>query len=196
MVFHKYKLIFTGIAKNASTSVFEVLRNNTDNQHNHHTILEDYGMNDSDLMESYPNFCIVRNPYDRFISGCHQIRRDGESQANLSINEIFEGWVLKSDWLNDAFKPQHRFVCFGNNILMDHILRYETLEEDWKKFVEEYNKNSKFKIRSKLPSYNVSDDKQSWKEELKELTEDNLQALNHFYEKDFKLFNYEIINKL
>jgi hypothetical protein len=117
MIFHKYKLIITGIPKNASTSIFEILKNNTDRHHDHNTILEDYSNNDTDLMESYLNICITRNPYDRFISGCHQIRRDEQHQANLTLDEIFENFIQKSDWLNDAFRPQHKFVCFGNTIL-------------------------------------------------------------------------------
>jgi hypothetical protein len=195
MIFHKYKLIITGIPKNASTSIFEVLKNNTDSQHDHHTILEDYSNNDTDLMESYSNICVVRNPYDRFISGCHQIRRDEQHQVNLTLDEIFENFIQKSDWLNDAFRPQHKFVCFGNTILMDHVLKYENLREDWMNFATEYNKTSQFKIKTKLPQFNTSENRKPWQEELKELSNDNYESLNHFYEKDFKIFKYEIIER-
>ena len=200
MVFHKYQLIFTGIPKNASTSIFMMLRNPTDNHHHHQSLVSDYNTNDSELMDFYQNITIVRNPYDRFISACYQIRRDDYGQnGNKNLNEIIEQEFIEKPavegYINEVFIPQHKFICFGKTILADTILRYESLEQDWKKFAEEYNKTAKFLLPSKLLKFNNSPERGSYKEELKDLSYENLQLINKKYDLDFELFGYEIQNK-
>jgi hypothetical protein len=193
MVFHKYKLIFTGIPKNASSSIYDILKNNTDKYHHHESLVKEYTDNDTDLMESYPSFCIVRNPYDRFFSSCYQIRRD-EDNVYLSFDEILLR-IRDNGIFNEVFFPQHIFICFGNKILIDKILRFESLEKDWKEYVLEYNKNSKFKIDFNLPQSNITENKKNWEEEIKLLSDDNILMINQLYAKDFELFDYKMITR-
>ena len=193
MVFHKYKLIFTGIPKNASSSIYDILKNNTDKYHHHESLVKEYTDNDTDLIESYPSFCIVRNPYDRFLSACYQIRRD-EDNVYLSFDEILLR-IRDNGIFNEVFFPQHIFICFGNKILIDKILRFESLEKDWKEYVLEYNKNSKFKIIFNLPQSNITENKKNWEEEIKLLSDDDILMINQLYAKDFELFNYKMITR-
>jgi len=199
MLFHKYKLIFTGIPKNASTSIFNALKNLTDNSFNHQILMDDYRYNDSELMETYPNLAIVRNPYDRFVSACYQIRKDDEGKYSyLTLNEITDMFVINGEdnfgFVNVVFYPQHKFICFGRKILADYILKYETLEKDWEEFATTYNKTSQFHLPTKIPRHNVSENKKSWKDEIKGLSSENLEYINKKYKLDFELFNYKIIN--
>ena len=196
MVFHKYRLICTGIPKNASSSIFDILNNRTDQSHDHFTILQDFQNNDSDLMESYTSFCVVRNPYDRFFSACEQIKRDDSKNFGKTTKEVIYQEVIGVYHVNEVFIPQYRFVTFGNKILIENILSYENLEEDWNNFATNYNKNSLFKIRTALPKSNKTEERIPWQEEIKTLTQEELDYINHFYEKDFKLFNYEMIEEL
>jgi len=201
MIFHKYKLIVTGIPKNASTSIHVALRNLTDNEHNHRSLMDDYNSNDSELMDHYPNLAVVRNPYDRLISSCWQIRRDNPDQNwNLTINEIIDreiiNWADTYDYINEVFIPQHKFICFGKKLLTDVILTYENLHNDWEKFAIEYNKTSTFQIPIKLPRFNQSLDRKAWQEELKEITQENLDFINTKYKLDFEIFNYPVIDKV
>jgi len=46
MIYHKYRLQFIGIPKNASTSIHTMLANKTDVSHTHDTYIQDYFMND------------------------------------------------------------------------------------------------------------------------------------------------------
>ena len=198
MIFHKYNLIFTGIPKNASSSVYDLLKNPTDKHHDHTTIINEYSENDTDLMESYSSFCIVRNPYDRFISACYQIRRDDpENNGALSLDEIIDQeWTGKGiNEINDIFVPQHRFICFGNKVLIDKTLSYENLTLDWVEFATEYNKTANFPIPTSLPVSNNTENRKGWKQEIKSLSEINLKLVNQKYKKDFELFNYEMITK-
>ena len=89
MIFHKHRIIFTGIAKNASTSIYLALRNKTDDSHNHAPYARDYDQNDKELMESYTALAVSRNPYDRFISACNQIIRD-RALESLDYNQIIK----------------------------------------------------------------------------------------------------------
>ena len=193
MVFHKYKLIFTGIPKNASSSIYDILKNNTDKYHHHESLVKEYTDNDTNLMESYPSFCIVRNPYDRFLSSCYQIKRD-EDNVYLSFDEILLR-IRDNGIFNEVFFPQHIFICFGNKILIDKILRFESLEKDWKEYVLEYNKNSKFKIDFNLPQSNITENKKNWEEEIKLLSDDDILMINQLYAKDFELFDYKMITR-
>jgi hypothetical protein len=202
MIFHKYKLIVTGIPKNASTSIHFLLRNPTDHEHNHRSLMDDYHANDSELMDHYQSIAITRNPYDRFISACWQIRRDHpEENWHKDINEIISRELISypeqhGGWVNDVFIPQHKFICFGKKIFVDTLMSYENLQEDWTKFTLEYNKNATFTISNKLPQYNRSLDRQSWIDELKSISDENLEFINNKYRLDFELFNYPMLDKV
>ena len=202
MVFHKYKLIWTGIPKNASTTISTTLHNLTDPHHDHYSLIDDYRRNDSELMDLYKNVSIVRNPYDRFVSAIHQCRKDyGEERKDWDINEIFTYEyftfpIVNGGNINDVYIPQHKFICFGKKILTDYILRYETLDKDWKEFITEYNQTSEFKLPERLHITNPSIERKPWKEELKILTQENLDLVNKLYRLDFELFGYDLIDKI
>ena len=114
----------------------------------------------------------------------------GEGVANL-FTEIY----YKEQGINEAFYTQNSYICLGNKILVDKIIKYENLHEEWKKFVEEYNKTAEYKIKKVLPFSNTTKNKKSWTEEFKTLTQDQLDLINTMYERDFKLFGYEMIEK-
>lgn len=195
MIFHKHNLLFTGIPKNASSSIFDILKNNTDNYHHHESLLLEYTKNDTDLMETYSSFCVIRNPYDRFISACYQIKRDEEDEnPNLSLDEIAFR-IRDNGMFNEVFIPQHTFICFGNRILVDKILRFESLNEDWKAYVDEHNKNARFRVDHRLPKSNISENRKDWEQELQLLNNDNLILINQLYAKDFELFEYEMVKR-
>jgi hypothetical protein len=197
MIFHKYKLIVVGIPKNASSSLSDILKNKTDNSHDHRTLIDEYNYNDADFLSTYTSLVVVRNPYDRFFSGVHQIRRDATENNNLTVQEIIEQEIFyKEQGINEVFYTQNQFIYLGKILLVDKIIRYENLHEEWKKFVEEYNKTAEYKIKKVLPFSNTTKDKKHWTEELKNLTQDQLDLINTMYERDFKLFGYEMIEKV
>ena len=197
MVFHKYKLIVVGIPKNASSSLSDVLKNKTDNSHDHRTLIDEYNYNDSDLLSTYTSLAVVRNPYDRFFSGVHQIRRDATENNNLTVQEVIEQEIYyKEQGINEAFYTQNQFIYLGKILLVDKIIKYENLHEEWKNFTEEYNKTAEYKIKKVLPFSNTTKNKKSWTEEFKTLTQDQLDLINTMYERDFKLFGYEMIEKV
>ena len=196
MVFHKYKLIVVGIPKNASSSIHDLLKNKTDNSHDHRTLINEYDYNDADLLSTYTSIAIVRNPYDRFFSACNQIRRNHEESNNLTIQEVIEQAIYYRNGIDEVFYTQNQFIYLVKILLVDKIIKYENLHKEWKKFVEEYNKTAEYKIKTVLPFSNTTKDKKHWTEEFKTLTQDQLDLINTMYERDFKLFDYEMIEKV
>ena len=197
MVFHKYRLIVIGVPKNASTSIFEALKNLTDKNHDHETIIDTYTNHDSDLVEHYTSIAVVRNPYDRFFSSCHQIRRDDEHNTNLTVSEIIDQEIKgRNGWVNDVFQPQFKYVSIGGKLLVDKLFKYENLKKEFEDFSIEFNKTSPFPIPKNLPLYNNSTNKIPWKEEFSILTQEELDLINKLYFKDFKMFGYKMIEDI
>ena len=197
MVFHKYKLVITGVPKNASSSIFDTLSNLTDREHTHTSIIDEFSRNDVDLLETYDTLAVVRNPYDRFVSAVYQHYRDNPDNQGKNFSTIIQKDIIESNWVNDIFQPQSKYIAFGSHILVNHILKYENLNNDWEKFAIEYNKKSQFKIKTFLPKSNITDNRKNWKEELKEkFTQEDLDFINKHYGRDFKNFGYEIIEKI
>jgi len=197
MIFHKYKLVIIGVPKNASSSLYDLLKNKTDRSHDHRTFLEEYNEHDNDLLSTYTSLAIVRNPYDRFFSACHQIRRDAAEYFGITTQEVIDKEILYNPrGLNEIFYTQNYFTNLGNRVLVDKIFKYETLHQEWKEFVAEYNKTAQFKLRPILPVSNKTEDRKPWQEEFKQLTQDQLDLINNMYERDFNLFGYEMITKI
>jgi hypothetical protein len=185
-----------GIPKNASSSIHDLLKNKTDNSHDHLTLIDEYNYNDADLLSTYTSIAIVRNPYDRFFSACNQIRRNHEENNNLTIQEVIEQAIYYRNGIDEVFYTQNQFIYLGKILLVDKIIKYENLHKEWKNFTEEYNKTAEYKIKTVLPFSNTTKDKKHWTEELKSLTPDQLDLINTMYERDFKLFGYEMIEKV
>ena len=198
MLFHKYKILFTGITKNASSSVFSLLSNKTDCQHHHASYLEDLNENDEDLASTYFSLAIVRNPYDRAISQYEYLIESGDKcfvEDCNNITEYLEKLNSRTDEelnnINITY-PQSKFISIKNIILVDKVLRYENLDQDWKEFAEEYNQTAQFKIKTVLLKVNITNtrEKKHWKEVL---SKRDISLINDYYKKDFELFNYEML---
>ena len=207
MVFHKYKLIFVGIPKNASHAPLAALSNKTDYSHDHIPFVNIYNNNDEDLLNTYTSFAIVRNPYDRTYSCWNYLRQIEHLKDRFDIHS-FEEFVYALDSRNkfnleepneeltqhELTFPQHKFIAFKGTILVDKVLKFENLDANWKEFASEYNSNKpQFKIRDHLSIHNSMEyQERDW---TKIYTPEMYQIVNEFYKKDFELFDYEMRTK-
>jgi len=203
MVFHKYKLIFIGIPKNASHAPYAVLKNKTDAHHDHSSMELTYEEHDKELLDTYTSFAIVRNPYSRAYSTWNYLTIIEDLPNRFGINS-FQEYIHALESKTAFFKetgeelteheltfPQYKFICMCNKILVDHVFRLENLDEEWKKFANNYNKSSQFKINPYLKIQNSMEYKEpDWK---KAYTPEMYKIINEFYKKDFELFGYKII---
>ena len=205
MIFHKHKIVFVGIPKNASHSILACLSNKTDNAHDHSTYIQIYNEHDEELLDTYTSLAIVRNPYDRAYSCWNYLTKIEYLEDRFGLYS-FEEYVYALESRNSIYKehneeltqheltfPQSKFVSFKNHILVDRILKYETLDKDWKEFANEHNQTSQFKIKNVLNVHNNMEyTEKNW---TKVYTPEMYSIINEFYKKDFELFDYEMRTK-
>lgn len=132
-------------------------------------------------------FTIIRNPYTRLISAYSFYKSYIEDQQkNLSIIEWFISNKInnKKDVItyNNHLLPQHWYINQNNNI---YIAKYETLYDDIKYIKQKLNLSKQIIFPHKFKTL-----------QYKAIFEDIipiLSEINEYYKKDFKIFNYEIV---
>jgi hypothetical protein len=200
MVFHKYKLIVVGIPKNASQSLYSILRNQSDLENDHFTYNEILNNHDKELLDTYQSLAIVRNPYDRAVSSYGRFLRFTSYPLKYPYIKNFEQYLTTIYYqnikeLNEEpwWIPQWEFVTNGKKILVDTVLRFENLNLEWENFVKNYNskRSNKFKISSDLKIINKNDEKDE--NYITYYNSKCIDLVNKLYKKDFELFNYEML---
>ena len=206
MLFHKHKILFIGIPKNASHGILYALSNLTDRHHDHTSYIQVYQEHDQELLDTYTSLAVVRNPYDRAYSCWNYLVQIEELEMKFNIHSFeeyikaleskdhFNCTMLEEELtMHELTYPQHKFITFKNHILVDKVLRFEQLTQDWNDFKKEYNKTAQFKITKDLKVHNSMEYKErDW---TKVYTPEMYAIVNEFYKKDFELFGYEMRTK-
>jgi len=195
-VYHKWRTVFVQITKNASSAIHEALRNPSDSSHDHAMYIDILSQNDPELVESYYSFAICRNPYDRFVSAWEYLKNYEEVRWPLTFEETVNTFHKRGRFFytNEdlVWWPQARFVAIKKIVLVDKILRYETLAEEWPSIIEEIMKkvpDGYSRPKDILDRVNASNGREgrNWQDyytpELKE-------KVYELYRRDFELFNY------
>jgi hypothetical protein len=146
--------------------------------------------------EEYFKFGFVRDPYTRLISSWAEHKRQHNLPADTDFNEFARRNLnevsVRFDWKYTHFCPQHYFFYQGNKCYADFIGRYERLDADWKTVREmigvETEEFGHSKDQTKYPT--------GPKLKIEELDEDVLGLINRLYERDFKLFGYEMVGSV
>ena len=148
------------------------------------------------LKNPYPSkatFCVVRNPYERLVSEyhCKWGGYDGDDKANATImNEYIQRMARKSirDHRGAHWLPQHMYVydVEGNQVI-DHILRFEHLNEDFSALMKLYN--LAIELPEKKNARNTTGTTSALT--VANLTKDTIKVINWVYKEDFKRFHYQ-----
>ncbi len=161
--------------------------------------------------QSAPLFAVVRNPFDRVVSEYFYRRKrfvGGEENPHLSnLGKPFDEWVISTyhdgeyrsrrfleahgipynrfNMIDDCliwFLPQTLWVADKDGeILVDDILRYETLADDWNRF------SKKFGISRVLAQHNVSKRSRDYRCYYSPRTREIVQA---YFRADLEAFDY------
>lgn len=134
------KTVFIHIPKNGGTSMYNTF--GMDHPPETHCPVVGYRYSDPERWAETFSFAFVRNPWDRFVSAFHYLKRkplteDDRlwSQQNLSECEDFEGFVTKLQssrsflgtvmmWRH--FAPQWWYVADeSGKVIIDHLGRFE-----------------------------------------------------------------------
>jgi chondroitin 4-sulfotransferase 11 len=194
-VYHKWRTVFVQITKNASSAIHEALRNPSDQAHDHIDIL---AQNDPELVESYYSFAVVRNPYDRFVSAWEYLRNYSENRWTLSFEETVQMFYKRGRFFYTSedlvWWPQARFISIKKIILVDKVIRYENLDNEWPEVIEEIMKRvpegfsrPKDYLEHVNPDGVTGRNKRPWQDYY---TPELKQMVYELYRRDFDLFNY------
>jgi hypothetical protein len=157
------------------------------------------------------NFIVVRDPYQRVLSEyyCPSFGYNsplsnhiGTSPRNASDNaETLNAWIvdklLRDPIHHGHLMPQHYYVFdhITGDRLIDHVIRYEDLENEFRQLMELYG------LLIRLPSKRVSQaamlvvDTTS-RLTVADMTLDTIRVINDYYRLDFDLLGYKMITHI
>lgn len=142
MICHKYKCIFVHQRKAAGSSIISSFGYAAHSPEwttcNNGVIDTEYDI--FDYMNRYPDyhvFCVIRNPWDRFVSGWKYCA----NTKNLSIENVLENLPSEGHDYRHITRLQYELITSNNgNFITNSILRYESIEKDYITLCEKLNK--------------------------------------------------------
>jgi hypothetical protein len=199
---HKYKLIYISIPRTASQSIASILSNTYDSfheVHEHLTYRELLCLMDETHFYSYHSFTLVRNPYDRFKSIYYEfLKYNTQISFDIFTHQIYNDYFDKKQktFINNTpifIKPQSTFCYYNGLLLVDTLLKIESIEKDWDSFVYKYIPELVTQSNDiMLPLTNVSLYKYNSLYQAN-YTNDLYKIVTEMYESDFDIFHYSKI---
>ena len=143
-------------------------------------------------------FVVVRNPYDRIISeyNCFFYGYKGPNHDDL---DVFNKWIeakvnLITRQIRGHMLPQHYYVYDANGTqIVDHILRYENLVEEFDNLMREYGIPITMLPKTNETVRHTYSDKASEAIRIfkaRDLSAANIKLINRVYGLDFEYFGY------
>lgn len=197
----KYNVIFIHIPKTAGKSFYYSLFGEDMVPHQS---LENYYKYDPVKFDKYLKVCVVRNPWDRFVSAfsylnaiddnlMHSDRDIKFANENLRrfdnvndfLNEINLNKKLRKKILNwTHFKPQYKYIFVNDKNKVDYMCKFENLPSSYENIKNALNLDS----GSVLLERNVN--KERKKSYWDYFTYDSAKIIEEIYAKDIEEFGY------
>lgn len=200
------KPVFIHVSKNAGNSIIQSAGTQIINAGHRTAVswLAEHGSKN-------PLFAVIRNPYDRVVSEYFYRKQrfeHGENNAHLAnLNKSFDEWVLatfgegelctrdyfdshgitynRQNMIGDTliwFISQTSWLGLENNeLLVEHVLRFENLEFDWAVFRKNYG------LVGDIKHHNASPRNRDYRDYYSDKTREKISA---YYADDFDVFGY------
>lgn len=187
MVFSQYKAAFVHVPKTAGVSIYRTMCEGK-MRHEHMTAAQ-LRVRLGDLWSEYTVFSVVRNPWERTVSGFHYLQ---QYKPHVMPVANFEEWVdyIQVNWdvvkqgapaADPIYPPQVHWNCIDGKVAT-HILRYESLSADW----------AALAIKIGAPatlSYCNSSVHDEW---IKYYNSRTIRVVGEVYAEDVAMFNYHM----
>ena len=197
LIDHKNKIIFIAVPKCASTSIKMFLKtelkkdsnniNSFNIQNQDRTKIQKHSTAEeiSSLIENYSEYtsiAVIRNPFDWYVSWYTYRMREGSGYqtSNMTFKEYLEKQPMKEliSFISDK----------NNNIIVDHIIRYEeNIEEQFKKILTNI---VSFPIEINIPKINISK-KRAHKDYRKYYDDETRELVEKLQSVTLKKFGYK-----
>lgn len=193
MISHRYKCIFVHNPKAAGQSITKAFDGG---DHPHEKMPEGTAVYQASTevwlktIAKHPNyfsFAVVRNPWDRFVSGC----KFCNSTKDRPLEDILcnlpmpytnsTGTNIDHDWFHITM-TQHEFLYRDGKLIVDYLIRFENLQEGFDVVCDRIGKP-----RMKLPHENATDHYHY----EKYFTPEALEMFNNHFQMDIRTFGYE-----
>lgn len=155
-------------------------------------------------IKEYFKWCFVRNPWERILSAYEyhhelycQIPKFSDF-INILYKDRYKFKLPHLKWSNEMpklnlpiqrihFFPMNLLIKIENEVCMDFIGKYESLEEDWKKIQKKFNKeNCNLSIKNDRRT-NLKMKNSNYKDIF---NKDLIKMVEEIYQEDIELFNY------
>lgn len=148
-----------------------------------------------DKWDSRYTFALVRNPYARVVS--HFSYRTKTNQTNLQNKPItLNNWIERAYGSKDRdlydnplmFAPCCNWLKFDNKIAVNHVIKLEEIDDEWKKVCKRLKRNY-----VPLQTKNATSTNSALKA-VELLTKQSIDIINRHFEEDFELFAYKQVS--
>jgi hypothetical protein len=207
-VYHSLKTILVRVPKTASTSISSKLHfinavggGMFDQKHKHEGIIDIKNYMNKNSFDTFDKISFVRNPFDWLVSYYFYYKslngngiRDVSDSSFEQFIKMIEKWHKEYDnfgpnlsQIEHPYQPQYKYLVDENeDLIVDHIGKYEHINEEWDRISEEIGIKDKI-FYSSLSKQNAS--KHGYYKEY--YTNELVDIVKDVYKKDFEMFNYE-----
>jgi hypothetical protein len=181
LISHRHRCIFVHQRKCAGTSIiaaFAIRPGSLDWHFANDGTLSPQWTADGDLIRRYFKFAVVRNPWDRFVSGWKYL----ESTRHRTLHDVLSNLPQEGHDYRHLTRPQYVTLFNPNETLaVDKILRFETLEKEFREL------SKRFHIKPVLPHLNVTLRLPSYRDVFNDQTRLLFEEL---FKEDIRRFDY------
>lgn len=132
--------------------------------------------------DGFFKFAFVRNPFDRFVSYCAFMTRQG-GQFDQDPKAVMRHFIANPPWPHILFQQQHSFVTDADGaVLSDEVGRVEEMQASYDRIAQ----------RIGIPNAALEKVNSSKRQEYRDYYDDELiSGVAKLYARDLELFGYE-----